>query len=75
MPRASELRTLYSNKAAVNAALQTLGGETIERDYSYYWSSNENSGRYALTLNLSNSIVHYNGKVYSTPYARCAVAY
>ena len=77
LPSASELRTLYSNKAAVNAALQTLGGETIKRDYSYYWSSNENSDYGALSLHLyDGNVINRNKYSSSTDYnTRCAIAY
>ena len=76
LPSASELKTLYDNKTAVNAGLTKAGGTTISSN-SYYWSSTEYGSAYAFGLNLTKAIVGIYGKSYSTSliYARCAVAY
>ena len=76
LPSASELKTLYDNEDAVNTALQTIGGTTINT-WGYYWSSTESSSTNVLTLHLDN------GKVYTTSKnpsisgynTRCAIAY
>ena len=83
LPSASELKTLWNNKDAVNTTLKTLGGKTIEATGSveYYWSSNEYDDSYALNLNLETGNVTSNGKdspsALLSKYhsARCAIAY
>ena len=72
----SELKTLYSNKTQVNAAMTAAGGTTIPTS-GIYWSSAEISSGNAFILNLYSGNVGDTGKSnsYSHYYARCAVAY
>ena len=76
LPSASELKTLYDNKATVNTALQTIGG-TIIPTSGYYWSSTEYNSNLALylILNIGNVNDYYKNFSYSNYYVRCAVAY
>ena len=76
LPSASELKTLYDNKDAVNTTLQTIGGATIPTT-GIYWSSTEASSTNALLLALANGLVYLSPKSNSNRlhYTRCAVAY
>ena len=76
LPSASELKTLYVNKATVNTALGTLRGTTIPSS-GYYWSSTEAYSLSALNLYLKNGNVNSNYKdIFAGNYfVRCAVAY
>ena len=73
LPSASELKTLYDNKATVTTALKTIGGEIIPIS-GIYCSSNEDSSHYALYLYLSDGGVNRYDKGYTYP-VRCAVKY
>ena len=73
LPSASELKTLYDNKDAVNTVLKTIGGATIGTS-GIYWSSTEYSRDQAFHLDLSRGIVFNYNKSYSC-FAKCAVAY
>ena len=76
LPSASELKTLYDNKDAVNTTLQTIGGTTIPTT-GIYWSSTEASSTKALLLALANGLVYLSPKSNSNRLhdTRCAVAY
>ena len=76
LPKMSELETLYNNKTKVNAGLTKAGGTTIPTS-GYYWSSTENSSKYALHLGLNGGNMGKNPKSNSTGVnkARCAVQY
>ena len=62
LPSVKELRTLYNNKAVVNASLQKVNAELAST--SYYWSSNEDGENYAFYLSMVNvqnsSFKNYN---------------
>ena len=78
LPSASELKTLYDNKDAVNTALQTVGGTKIPTSGSYR-SSTEYDETFSFSLRLTTGGMDLDTKfenyVDSNYYARCAVQY
>ena len=76
LPSASELKTLYNNRAKVNAGLTSLGSTALPTS-GWYWSSTEIDSYSALVLALSNGTVVSNSKSHTTSsfYTRCVVAY
>ena len=72
LPSASQLKTLYANKAAVNTGLFAAAGTTIAS--GYYWSSAETDDYSALAVSMDHGLVYDPSKAYNH-HARCVVAF
>ena len=72
LPSASQLKTLYANKAAVNTGLFAAAGTTIMS--SFYWSSAETDDYSALAVSMDHGLVYAPSKAYNH-HARCVVAF
>ena len=74
IPAVGEMYLIYLHKKALNAALEAVGGEPII--YDWYWTSTENSAKFAWYLGLFGGILHYGGtKVASTKHVRPVSAF
>ena len=77
LPSAVDLKLVFNNKTTINTAMTAAGGTKIPSTNIWYWSSTEDSSKFALGLDLSNGAVfiYTKGNSGSHSYARCAVAY
>ena len=73
IPSLGELYFVFLNRKAINAALEYVGGKTID-DY-WYWTSTESSAPSAWYLNLSSGIADTYTKASSTYRVRAVSAF
>ena len=73
IPSLGELYFVFLNRKAINAALEYVGGKTID-DY-WYWTSTEYSATYAWVLNLTNGYAGGNAKASTTGRVRAVSAF
>lgn len=73
IPSLGELYFVFLNRKAINAALEYVGGKTID-DY-WYWTSTESSATYAWYLGLGNGGANYGAKASYTYRVRAVSAF
>lgn len=72
IPSLGEMYFVFLNRKAINAALEYVGGKTID-DY-WYWTSTETSAAYAWHLGLTNGHANRYGTKASSTYQVRAVS-
>lgn len=63
LPALGEWNTAYANKAAIDEAMTLIGGTALGSNY--YWSSTQDSARYAWRLTWDDGSTDYYGKFYN----------
>ena len=71
IPSLAEWLAILENKEAVNKALKRAGGTLLE---GWYWSSSENAGYTAWSVNAYNGYVDWYYKSGYIHYVRCVLA-
>lgn len=73
LPSIKELKTLYNNKAVVNASLQKVNAVTLSSNY--YWSSDEYSDVSARVSYMGSGAKDFRSKAYYDHYVRPVIAF